>query len=92
MRNQRRGHQTERPTPAPTGSPLRDLTWHLRDEHGTDYHQTGAATESEHYLDRWRTQWSPAPPARAEHLTLLATGTTGTIVLTAEIPIPRPAI
>jgi hypothetical protein len=88
IRRQRRGQTAERP--APVVSPLLNLTWRLQDEHGTEYHRTSGSTGAEHHLDRQRTQWSPAPPPNCEHLTLLATDTTGTVVLDAEIPVPAP--
>ncbi len=88
-KRERRGQATDRPGRAIAGSPLADLTWELREEQGTTYRRTGGSAESGDHLDRQRMQWSPAPPARSERLTLLATDTTGTIVLNAEIPIPR---
>lgn len=90
MKRQRRGQATERPGQAVVGSPLADLTWELRDEQDTAYRRTGGSAESGDHLDRRRMQWSPAPPAHSGRLTLLATDTTGTIVLNTEIPIPRP--
>lgn len=90
MKRQRRGQATERPGQAVAGSPLADLTWELRDEQGTAYRRTGGSAESGDHLDRLRMQWSPAPPAHSGRLTLLATVTTGTIVLNTEIPVPRP--
>jgi hypothetical protein len=92
MKRQRRGHATEQPRSVAVGSPLQDLTWQLRDEHGTTYRRTGGSAESGDYLDRQRTQWSPAPPTNSERLTLLATDAGGTVVLTVEIPIPRSAM
>ncbi|MFI5593370.1 hypothetical protein ACIA5G_50555 [Amycolatopsis sp. NPDC051758] len=89
MKRQRRGQATERPGRAVAGSPLADLTWQLRDEQDTAYRRTGGSAESGDHLDRQRMQWSPAPPAHPGRLTLLATDTTGTIVLDAEIPVPR---
>lgn len=89
MKRQRRGQATERPGRVVLGSPLADCTWELRDEQGTAYRRTGGSAESGDHLDRQRMQWSPAPPAHSERLTLLATDTTGTTVLNAEIPIPR---
>jgi hypothetical protein len=89
MKRQRRGQATERPGRAVAGSPLAELTWELHDEQGTAYRRTGGSAESGDHLDRRRMQWSPAPPAHSGHLTLLATDTTGTIVLNTEIPIPR---
>jgi hypothetical protein len=89
MKRQRRGQATERPDRAVVGSALADLTWELHDEQGTAYRRTGGSAESGDCLDRQRMQWSPAPPAHSDRLTLLATDTTGTIVLNAEIPIPR---
>jgi hypothetical protein len=91
MKRQRRGHTTERPDRAAVGSPLRDLTWELHDEHGAVYRRTGGSAESEHYLDRQRMQWTPAPPAHSERLTLLATDAAGTVVLNVEIPVPPSA-
>jgi hypothetical protein len=82
---QRRGQSAERP-PHVT-SPLATLTWTLHDDHGTEYHQTGGSAGSERHLDRQRTQWSPAPPANCERVTLVATDTTGAVVLTLEIPV-----
>jgi hypothetical protein len=87
MRDQRRGLAGERPSPARAGSPLQDLIWELRDEHGTDFRQTGTTTESGHYVDRRRMQWSPAPSSA--HLTLLATDATGAVVLNAALPAVR---
>ena len=92
MKHQRRGQTTERPGRAVLGSPLADLTWELRDEHGTAYRRTGGAAESGDDLDRQRMRWFPAPPVHSGRLTLLATDTTGTIVLNAEIPVPRPTM
>ncbi|MGW3966623.1 hypothetical protein ACWED2_42875 [Amycolatopsis sp. NPDC005003] len=89
MKRQRRGQTTERPGRPVTGSPLADLTWELRDELGTAYRRTGGSAESGDHLDRQRMQWFPEPPAHSGRLTLLATDTTGTTVLNAEIPIPR---
>lgn len=86
MRDQRRGLAGDRPGPARAGSPLQDLTWELRDEHGTAFRQTGTSTESGHYLDRRQMQWSPAPTSA--QLTLLATDATGAVVLNAELPGP----
>jgi hypothetical protein len=90
LRGQRRGHAAERPRSALVASPLQDLTWTLQDDHGTEYHRTGGSAEAEHHLDRQRLRWSPAPPAHAERLTLLATDATGTVVLDAELPVPEP--
>lgn len=89
MKRQRRGQATERPGRAVTGSPLGDLTWELRDEHGTAYRRTGGSAESGDHLDRQRMQWFPEPPAHSGRLALLATDATGTIVFKAEIPVPR---
>lgn len=91
MKRQRRGQRADRPDRAIPGSPLADLTWELRDEHGTAYRRSGGSAESGDQLDRQRMQWSPAPPAHTVRLTLLATDTAGTIVLEAEIPVPRSA-
>jgi hypothetical protein len=91
MRRQRRGHAAERPGRTPLASPLQSLTWDLRDEHGTEYVRTGGSAESGDYLDRQRMQWSPAPSANIDHLTLLATDAAGAVVLNAEIPVPRQA-
>ncbi|MFJ1764740.1 hypothetical protein ACIOD2_30755 [Amycolatopsis sp. NPDC088138] len=92
MKRRRRGQAGERPGRAVAGSPLADLAWELRDEPGTAYRRTGGSAESGDHLDRQRMQWSPAPPAHSGRLTLLATDTAGTIVLDAEIPIPRPTM
>jgi hypothetical protein len=85
IRRQHRGQAAERPPRV--ASPLANLTWTLRDDHGTEYHQTGGSAGSERHLDRQRTQWSPAPPANCERVTLRATDTTGAVVLTLEIPV-----
>ncbi|MBE8519452.1 hypothetical protein ILP97_18400 [Amycolatopsis sp. H6(2020)] len=89
MKRQHRGQATERPGRAIASSPLADLTWELRDEQNTAYRRTGGSAESGDHLDRQRMQWSPAPPAHSGFLTLLATDTTGTIVLNTEIPVPQ---
>lgn len=87
-RNQRHGHATERP-----GQPLADpllqgLIWELRDEQGTEYYRTGGSAASEHYVERQRMQWSPAPSADSGRVTLLATDASGTVVLDAEVHVP----
>lgn len=89
IRQQRHGRTTERPRSGFVPSPLQELTWRLRDEHGTSYHRSGGSAESTDHLDRQRIQWSPAPNADA--LALRATDATGTPVFEAEIPVPLPA-
>lgn len=90
MRRQRRGQPTEGRGGVALRSPLQDLTWELRGEPGVEYRRTGGSAESDPHLDRQRLRWSPAPPPGTERLTLLATDTTGAVVLDVEVPVPRP--
>jgi hypothetical protein len=88
---QRRGQPTEGLRGAAPQSPLQELSWRLRGEGGVEYRQSGGSSEAGAHLDRRQLRWSPAPPPGSERLTLIATDTTGTVVLDVEIPVPRPA-
>jgi hypothetical protein len=88
---QQHGHATQRPGPPLADPPPQGLIWELRDEQGTEYYRTGGSAASEHYVERQRMQWSPAPPADSGRVTLLATDAAGTVVLDTEVLIPKPA-
>jgi hypothetical protein len=74
--------------PRPMVSPLQSLMWTLGDEHGTAYRVVGGSGHTDDHTDRRESQWSPAPPANTEHLTLRGTDPNGTVVLDIEVPVP----
>lgn len=87
-RRRRRGEAVDVPVPAPPGSPLARLTWHLDDGRGTEYHRSGRSGHTGAGIDRIRLSWRPAPPPDIRQVTILARTPDGTVALRTEIPLP----
>ncbi|MBO0840813.1 MAG: hypothetical protein J2O49_08345 [Sciscionella sp.] len=78
----------EEPEHDPYRTPLKDVTFALADDIGTEYGVTSGSGETAWDIERIRLRWQPGVPASASRLSLRGNDSTGTEVFAADLPLP----